>query len=164
MTKQKSLFLFPFAIVLQLLLLTSSSFAQKPTIKWVTWEQAIESNKTVKKKIVVDAYTDWCGWCKVMDRKTFADSAVAAYMNENFYCVKLNAEQKDSIVYKGYTFKYRPEYKTHELAISLLNSEMSYPSFVFLNEQEQRITVLKGYYEASAFLQNLKAIAEFNGK
>jgi thioredoxin-related protein len=129
------------------------------TVNWVSFEQAIEANKTVKKKIFIDVYTKWCGWCKVMDSKTFADSAVAAYMNENYYCVKFDAEQTDTVFYKGYKFSYRPEYKSHELAISLLDKQMSYPSFVVLTEKENRLTILKGYQEKTVFLQNLKSLA-----
>ncbi len=136
---------------------------QAPKISWLTWEQAIEANKTNPKKILCDVYTDWCSWCKVMDKKTFGDSSVAAYMIEKFYCVKLNAEQKEDIKYMGIVFKYKAEVKVHDLAIALLNSSMSYPSIVFFNEKEARITVLKGYYEAPTFLENLKRIANFKG-
>jgi thioredoxin-related protein len=130
-----------------------------PSITWVTFEQAIEANKTVKKKIFIDVYTKWCGWCKVMDNKTFTDSAVAAYMNENYYCVKFDAEQKDTVRYKGFNFAYKPEYRSHELAISLLDKQMSYPSFVVLTESEQRLTVLKGYQEKDVFLENVKRLS-----
>jgi thioredoxin-related protein len=140
---------------------TTQAVAQAPQIKWLTWEQAIYENKKVPKKIVVDVYTDWCGWCKVMDKKTFSDSAVAAYMNENFYCVKFNAEQREEIKYLGMTFKYNPEKKVHDLAVALLNSSMSYPSYVFFNSREERITAMKGYYEVAPFLENLKRIATF---
>jgi len=150
-------------VLLLFVLAFFSAKSQAPKINWMTWDQAIEANKTKPKKILVDVYTDWCSWCKVMDKKTFGDSTVAAYMIENFYCVKFNAEQKETIKYKNVDFKYKAEHKTHELAISLLNSSMSYPSIVFLNEKEQRITVIKGYYEAPTFLENIKAIANFKG-
>jgi len=144
-----------------LVLFTVHLSAQNHKVKWMTWEQAIEANKTHKKKIFIDLYTDWCGWCKVMDRNVFSDSAVAVYMNEHFYCVKFNAESKSDIKYQDVVFKYKPESKAHELAISLLNGEMSYPSLVFLNEKEQRLTVIKGYQEKDVFLKNLKIVAEF---
>ena len=140
------------------------ALAQKPVIKWMTWDEAIAANAKNPKKIFIDVYTDWCGWCKVMDAKTFSDSAVAAYMSTNFYCVKLNAEQKADINYKGVVFKYKPESKVHELAYSLLNGEMMYPSYVFLTSTEKRITIIKGYYEIDPFLKNLKTIKEFEEK
>lgn len=133
-------------------------------ITWVTFEQAIEANKTKKKKIFIDVYTKWCGWCKVMDSKTFSDSAVAAYMNENYYCVKFDAEMKDTIDYRGVKFAFKTEFKSHELAISLLDRQMSYPSFVVLTENEKRLTVLKGYQEKAVFLQNLQTLAAYKDK
>lgn len=143
--------------------LSVNGFSQGKEVKWMSWEEAIDANKTVKKKIFVDVYTDWCGWCKVMDKNVFHDSAVAAYMNENFYCVRLNAESKKDITYQNVVFKYKPESKAHDLAISLLNGQMSYPSLVFLNENEQRLTVIKGYQEKDVFLKNLKIIVAYKG-
>jgi thiol:disulfide interchange protein len=40
-------------------------------IEWMTFEQALEAQKETPKKILVDVYTDWCGPCKLMDKKTF---------------------------------------------------------------------------------------------
>lgn len=130
-------------------------------VKWMTFEEAIAANKVKPKKIFIDVYTKWCSWCKVMDKKTFSDSTVAAYMNENFYCVKLDAEQKDTINYKGVKFAYMPEYKANSLAISLLDGKMSYPSFVVLTEDEKRLKIINGYQEKDVFLQNLKILANF---
>ena len=133
----------------------------KSAVNWISWEKAIELNKINQKKIFVDVYTAWCGWCKVMDRNTFADSAVAAYMNNNFYCVKLDAERKDTILYNNYKFKYIQDARVHELAYSLLNGKMSYPSFVVLTEKEKLLHVINGYQEKDIFLQNLKTLAEY---
>ena len=65
-------------------------------MKWYTIEEVQALNEKDPKPILVDVYTDWCGWCKVMDRKTFANADVQAYIQENFYPVKFNAEQKSS--------------------------------------------------------------------
>ncbi len=151
--KKASLFL-----LLGLFAFTGYSQSKKNEIKWMTWEQAIEANRKAPKKIFVDLYTSWCGWCKVMDQKTFSDSTVAAYMNTYFYPVKFDAESKTPVRYNDYEFVFKPEYKSHELAVSLLNGQMSYPSFVVLTEKEERLTILKGYQEKEAFLKNLKSI------
>ena len=62
-------------------------------IQWLTMEEAYEKTQKEPKKILVDVYTDWCGWCKVMDRGTFRDEKVVAYVNEHYYAVKFDAEQ-----------------------------------------------------------------------
>jgi uncharacterized protein YyaL (SSP411 family) len=46
-------------------------------VNWVTFEQAVELSKKDKRKVFIDVYTDWCGWCKVMDKNTFSDPKVA---------------------------------------------------------------------------------------
>jgi thioredoxin-related protein len=123
------------------------SAAEPPKINWITFEEAVEKSKTEKREIFIDVYTDWCGWCKVMDNKTFTDPEVARLLNEKFYAVKFNAEQRADVVYNGVTFKFvesgRGGY--HQLAASLLNNQLSYPNFVFLNDQFRIIPLIQGY-------------------
>ena len=49
-------------------------------------------------------YTSWCGWCKRMDGSTFSDPTIVNYMNAKYYCVKFDAETKDTIVFNGHQF------------------------------------------------------------
>jgi thioredoxin-related protein len=134
--------------------------AQKPKITLLTWEQAIVKNKKNPKMIFVDVYTDWCGWCKVMDSKTFSDSAVAVYMSKHFYCVKFNAKQQAELKFNNLTYKYKTDHKVHEFAIWLLNSSMMYPSFAILNKKCERVTTIKGYYEVKPFLEKLETVVK----
>jgi len=123
-------------------------------IKWMSFEQAYELNKKKPKKIFIDMYTDWCGWCKRMDATTFANPVIVEYMNKNFYNVKMNAERKDTVVIDGTTFVNPNPGSTrssHQLAIELLRGKMSYPSFIFLNEKSQLLTVVAGYQPAKEF-------------
>lgn len=132
-------------------------------LKWYTWEEAMEAMKTNKKKIIVDVYTDWCGWCKVMDKKTFSDPKVAEYLKANFYPVKLDAEGKKDITHEGHTFKYMANVGrggVHELAASLLDNRLGYPTVVFLDENMARISISPGFKEAPDFLQEITFIAE----
>lgn len=75
-------------------------------VRWYSWDEAVKANTLKKKKIFIDVYTDWCGWCKTMDRETFSNDDVANYLNENFYPVKLNAEQKEDIYFGQDTFRF----------------------------------------------------------
>lgn len=132
------------------------------SIQWLTFEQAVAKAKTDKKKIFIDVYTDWCGWCKVMDKNTFTDPAVIKLMNEKFHAVKFNAEQRQDVVFGGKTFKFvetgRGGY--HELAAALLNNQLSYPNFVFLDEEVNYVTALPGYHKPDFFHMVLKFIAD----
>ena len=66
--------------------------SENTKIKWYTFEQAIKLCEKAPKKLMVDVYTDWCGWCKKMDAETFSNAEIAKYVNEHFYAVKFNAE------------------------------------------------------------------------
>ncbi|MDX2134206.1 MAG: DUF255 domain-containing protein [Saprospiraceae bacterium] len=140
----------------------SQSAPETVEMKWYTWEEAAALNKTAPKKIFVDVYTDWCGWCKKMDKSTFVDPKVAAYMSEHFYPVKLNAEQKGDIVFNGTTFKYVTSEGRgyHTLAYSLLEGQLGYPSFVYLNEKYERIMVSPGFKDPATIMKELTFAAE----
>ncbi|HNY02080.1 MAG TPA: DUF255 domain-containing protein [Bacteroidales bacterium] len=128
-------------------LLTAQEKAKSP-IKWYSFEEAYKLNKKKPKKMFVDVFTEWCGWCKKMDAETFTHPVIAKYMSDNFYCVKLDAERKDTVMIDGHAFvNQNPAAKrsTHQLAIDLLQGRMSYPSYVFLNEKGQKINVVPGY-------------------
>lgn len=135
---------------------------QAQDINWLTWEQAVAANEKQPKKIFVDVYTDWCGWCKRMDVTTFKDPALVALMNEKFYAIKLNAEQKESIFWRDTEFKWTPGGRggVNKLAIDILDGKMSYPSFVLLDDAFSRIAVSPGYKEAPAMLKEMKFAAE----
>jgi len=120
----------------------------------MSFEQAYELNKTRPKMIFVDVYTDWCGWCKRMDATTFTAPEVVAYMNQHFYAVKLNAERQDTVVIDGVIFVNSNPGSgrgSHQLAIELLRGKMSYPSYAFLNEKSQLLTVVPGYQPTKEF-------------
>ena len=126
-------------------------------LTWMTWEEAMAANQENPKKILVDVYTDWCGWCKKMDKSTFVDPTVTKYLSENFYVVKFDAEQKESIDFGGNSFKYVPNGRRgyHQLAYALLDGRMSYPSVVYLDEEMKRITISPGYKTADQIMKEL---------
>jgi thioredoxin-related protein len=139
--------------------ITALSFAQtnktkndnkqtKVVFKWYTFEEAYALNKKNPKKVFIDVYTDWCGWCVKMDNTTFKDSIIRDYMANNFYPVKFNAERKDTVKYNGQTYinPYPGSARsTHQLASVLLKGQLSYPSYVILNEKFGVINKQMGY-------------------
>ncbi|MDH5598010.1 MAG: DUF255 domain-containing protein [Cyclobacteriaceae bacterium] len=131
-------------------------------VNWLTFEEAVEKSKTEKRKIVIDVYTDWCGYCKVMDKNTFNNEHIAEYMNSKFYPVKLNAEQTKNIQFRGNTFTYVNNRGRgyHQLAFELLQGKLSYPTTVFLDENFNMIQPLPGYQKPQFFDMVLKYFGE----
>ena len=116
-------------------------------VNWMSFEEAIAKSKTNPKKFFIDVYTDWCGWCKVMDRQTFSHPQIARYLNEKYYAIKLDAEQKEDIIFQGRTFKFVPSGRKgyHQLAASLVNNQLSYPTVVFLDEKYRILSPVPGF-------------------
>jgi Highly conserved protein containing a thioredoxin domain len=113
------------------------SCAQKPAVEkeklaWMSLDEVAASMKKEKRPILIDLYTDWCGWCKVMDKKTYSNKNVGAYLKQKFYPVKLNAEQKKDITWNGKTYTFNSNYKTHNFAVYLTNGQLSYPTTVII--------------------------------
>lgn len=134
---------------------------EKTPVKWYTIEEAQDLMKTAPRKIYIDMYTDWCGWCKVMDKKTFTNEDIAKQLNSEFYAVKFNAEGRDDVVFKDHTFKFVAQGARgyHELAAALMQGKLSFPTSVFLDEKLNLITPLPGYYPP----EKLDPILQFIG-
>lgn len=127
------------------------------TVNWISIEEAEARAAKDGKKILVDVYTDWCGWCKVMDKQTYTDPEVVNLINDHFHAVKLDAEQRENIQVKGYTFKFVDQGRRgyHEFAAALLNGQMQYPSTVFLESNLNPLYIVPGYIKAKMMGQIL---------
>jgi thioredoxin-related protein len=129
------------------------------TLNWLSFAEAVELNKKNPKKILIDIYTDWCGWCKVMDKNTYTNAYIINYINKYYYAVKLNAEQKDTVIFQGHTFvnENKGVRSSHQLAQSLLNGKMSYPTTVFMNEKFEMLSPVAGYLKP----EDIEPVLEF---
>ncbi len=137
-------------MLLTIFVLSFSAKAQTEKINWMTLNEAMEAQVNNPKKIMMDAYTDWCGPCKMLDKNTFQNSDVVKYVNENYYAVKFNAEGNEVIEYKGQVLK-NPNFvpgqtgrnSQHELAQAF--QVTAYPTILFLDEKGDPIAPLPGY-------------------
>lgn len=59
---------------------------------WLNVDDGLKAGKALKKYVVADFYTDWCGWCKVLDKTTFHDPTVESFLAKNAICMKVNSE------------------------------------------------------------------------
>ena len=132
-------------------------FLSAQEVEWNTWEEATAKSKVEQRKFFIDIYTDWCTWCKKMDETTFKDPNVIRYLNENFYPIKLNAQQEADIIYNGQTYKFISNglHSYHELAFHIMNGKMKYPTVAFINESYEVIQSIPGFrtpFELELFL------------
>ena len=149
-----------FAIVL--LVSGSVSLIAQEKINWMSWEEAVKKSEVESRKIFVDIYTDWCTWCKRMDKATFQDPAVAKYMNENYYAVKFDAEQKNTILFREREYKYIKNGRRgyNQLAAELTQGRLSYPTIVFLDENINIIQPIPGFRAKKEFEMMMTFFAE----
>ncbi|QMU28372.1 thioredoxin family protein [Adhaeribacter radiodurans] len=124
---------------------------KKATIQWLTFEEAVAKSKKEPRKIFIDVYTDWCGWCRKMEKSTFADPTVADYVNKNYYAVRLDAEGTKPITVEGKTYKFNEANRSHELAYALLQGQLSFPTTVYLDENLKIISPVPGYLDVKTF-------------
>jgi thioredoxin-related protein len=156
-------------ITLTLITVSAALSSWKPTeikpadkITWITLEEADKLRLKEPRKILIDVYTDWCGWCNRMDATTFSDPELVKYVNENYYAVKLDAEQKEPITIGGKTYEYVANGRRgyNEVASELLQGKMSYPTIVLLDEHMNMIQPLPGFREAKEMQPILEYLAE----
>lgn len=116
-------------------LLLFGGSAPRPTgdaVSWMTVEQAADKLQHDQRPVLIDLYTTWCGWCKEMDKKTYSNKKVAAYLEEKFYTVKVDAETHAAITWQGRTFAYSPQYRSNEFALYLTQGRLEFPTTVII--------------------------------
>lgn len=141
--------------------ISAVAFSQGKEVKWLTLQEAEKLATVNPRPIVIDTYTDWCGWCKRLDQDTFSNPVIAQILNNKFYPVKFDAEGKDPVNFQGRTFiNDGTAGKTHQLALALLKGQPAYPNIVFLNEKIQLLTNVPGYRPAKEMEALLSFFAE----
>jgi thioredoxin-related protein len=144
------------ATLLLLLAATSATTPQSPAagkdgdkkkveaLEWTALDKAAAKASGEDKPILVDVYTDWCGWCKKMDKEVFVDPGVAGVLSSKFALAKVNGESKDEFTFKGK--------KINGIGIARSFGVQGYPSIIFLDSNGDMLTMIPGYLEAEQFL------------
>jgi thioredoxin-related protein len=123
------------------LTLGASAFA---AVAWENnYDAGLERAKKDKKLVMVDMYTDWCGWCKKLDRDTYSDKDVGDEVTKDFVAVKLNPEKSP----KGAT-------------LAKQFGTTGYPHIVFVDATGAKVSEIVGYLPPGEFLKRLKLISD----
>lgn len=118
-------------------------------LKWYRFDEGYKKAVAENKIILVDAYTDWCGWCKVMDKKTYTDANVIAKLNQSFVCVKLNPELDETFAFAD------KKMKSAELLQYIGNGQVTgFPSTIFWTNpgKDEKRYVQPGYLPPADFI------------
>jgi thioredoxin-related protein len=142
--------------------------SSKESVNWLSPKEAyarIQANPGNNKKVMVDLYTDWCGWCKKMDKTTFENEKVIQELNEHFYAVKFNAESKEGFKLGKQKLDFKSDQGrrgVHEFAIKYgaKKGKLAYPTIIFFNERFQKIQAIQSYLKKNQLLPILTFMGE----
>lgn len=102
----------------------------------LSFEDALVRARAENKLVLVDVYTDWCGWCTKMDRDVFTDARVRTALL-GVVPIRVNAE-------KGPGRRVAERYRVNGL-----------PTFLLVNADGDVVRRFEGYKSAEAFLRAL---------
>lgn len=147
------------AFVLPFLMAFTETAEKKETIEWLDFNTGFQTSLNEGKIAVIDCYTDWCGWCKKMDKTTFSDSAVVARMNDNFIAIKFNPEKP------GRYFTGADSVSGRELLYALSNNKPSgYPTLFFFVPQFNKMFQVPGYQDVAKFTETLDQLEKYQDR
>jgi thioredoxin-related protein len=134
-------------LLLLLCFVIPSGFAQ---LHSVSFEEIDSLQRIEKRKTIVFIQTDWCSFCHTMKNTTFKNEEIIKELNNTFYFVDFNAEEKRTVVFNKTTFQFKPTGNTsgtHELAIALgtINKQLNFPVLCVLNSENDIIFQHSGY-------------------
>ena len=125
---------------------------EKTSLQWKNFNEGITEARKTNKKILIDVYTDWCGWCKKMDKEVYANKDIASYLADRYIVVKLDAESESKLNYDDKTMS--------EMQLAQGFGVTGYPTTIFMKANGDAITLVAGYIPAETFINVVKYIGE----
>lgn len=130
----------------------SARGGEKIELKWKSFNAGFAEARKDSKKVMLDIYTDWCGWCKRLDKDTYSNDKVVEYLNKAYVVIKLNAESSAKITYKDSTYS--------EAGLAQSFGVTGYPSILFFDSHSEPINMIPGYVNAEKFLPIIKFLGD----
>jgi len=131
---------------------SSSSKEKKTTFTWYKYDEGLAKAKKEKKHIMLHFYTNWCGWCKRMDRYTFGDEEVKKVLNESYVAVRVNGQSGEKVKLDGKEITERQ--------VASMYRVRAYPITWFLRPSGERIAPRQGYADGEEFLYILNWVKD----
>lgn len=141
-------------LIIIVILFANQNFAQLNTH---TFEEAEKLSIENPKPFVIFIHTDWCKICKMIENTTLKNKEIIQYLNQNFYFISFNAEDKKEIKFNKNTFRFKPKGTNsgiHELAELLSNQ--TYPTITILHPDYSIVTQIESFVNVKTLLQILE--------
>jgi len=129
----------------------ASQAAGQGGVQWYDYETGMAKAAAEGKYVVIDFWTGWCHWCKVLDEKTYSQEIVQKRLAEKFIAIKVNAESQDA--------QGKSPDAPSGVGLARMYGVNSYPTTWFLNPQGQPISPLPGFVEAPQFSRILDYVS-----
>ena len=129
-------------------------------VDWLKLDEVDNKLSKESRPVLIDLYTDWCHWCKVMDKKTYGNEKVAKYISDHFYAAKVNAETKDLISWHNKSYAYNDKYRIHDFALYISNGQAAFPTTVIIPSENAQPIPLAGFLEPKEIEPILKYFGE----
>jgi thioredoxin-related protein len=143
----------PFAPLMAIFgLACSVACAGADEMVWRSWDDGLREARETHRPILVDVYTNWCGWCRRMEREVYARDDVRDYLARSFVTIKLNAESAARGTYEGRSLTSR--------GLASRFQVRGYPTTLFLRSGAEHIVTVPGYVPADRFLLLLRYIGD----
>ncbi len=117
----------------------------------MTFDKGLKDAAANKKYGFIDVYTDWCGYCKLLEAQTLKAKPVMAELKKNFVAIKLNAESEEVVTYKGKKITQRE--------LSAMWGVEGFPTMLFLNHKGEIIGSFASFAEADLMVNLLRYIS-----
>lgn len=138
--------------MLPVLALLAAAPSQAAGFGWKSWNAGMAEARATGRPILVDVYTDWCGWCKRMDRDVYSRADVRNYLSKKFVTIKLDAESSDLASFEDRSMTLG--------AIAQRFKVSGYPTTIFLRAQGEHLVNVPGYVPAERFMLMLEYIGD----
>ncbi|MEO0558684.1 MAG: thioredoxin fold domain-containing protein [Bacteroidota bacterium] len=119
---------------------------------WRSMDEAITLATANDRLLVLHSYTVWCGWCARMDRETYTNDAVQAYLGTHYEATRVDLESQEVV-----------QFFEHTVSMAALANALQVsatPTTVFVDSDGSLITKMPGFQDAETFLHALRYVKE----